>query len=100
MRGVCRPTVLDNNQYKVFAGARAIHHADHPAAASHWSLTGMVRGRHVSRCVLSRILAHLAHSARAAHVAHLARVEHVAHLADVEPAAHLAHQARLARLGL
>ena len=60
----------------------------------------MMGDRHVSRCVLPLVLAHLAHSARAAHVAHLARVEHVAHLANVEPAAHLAHQARLARLGL
>ena len=56
-------------------------------------------GRHVSRCVLSRARAHLAHAARAPHMARLARLEHAVHLAHVEHVAHLAHQACLARLG-
>ena len=43
--------------------------------------------------MLSGVLAHLPHSARAAHVSHLARVEHVAHLAHVEPVAGVAHLA-------
>ena len=56
-------------------------------------------GRHVSRCVLSRARAHLAHAARAPHMARLARLEHAVHLAHVEHVAHLARQACLARLG-
>ena len=56
-------------------------------------------GRHVSRCVLSRARAHLAHAARAPHMARLARLEHAVHLAHVEHVAHLARQAWLARLG-
>ena len=83
---VCRPTRHDDG---------------HPAAIAHWLSTRMVvvGGRHVSRCVLSRARAHLAHSARAPNVAHLARLEHAARLAHVEHVAHLTHQACLARLG-